>query len=113
MGGGWREGIYAYLGFAGCSDGKESVCNVGNQCSILARSPGEDPGKNTGDSCQESPLFLLGESHGQRSLAGYGPWSLKESDTTEWLTLSLFTQLIHGVVGQKPTQHFKTIILQF
>ena len=24
-----------------------------------------------------------GESHGQRSLAGYGPWGRKESDTTE------------------------------
>ena len=33
------------------------------------------------------PIFLPGESHGQRSLAGYSPWSHKESDTTEWLTL--------------------------
>ena len=29
------------------------------------------------------PVFLPGESHGQRSLAGYGPWGHKESDTTE------------------------------
>ena len=28
-------------------------------------------------------LFLPGEPHGQRSLAGYSPWSCKESDTTE------------------------------
>ena len=27
--------------------------------------------------------FLPGESHGQRSLAGYSPQSLKELDTTE------------------------------
>ena len=27
--------------------------------------------------------FFLGESHGQRSLAGYSPWSCKESDMTE------------------------------
>ena len=26
---------------------------------------------------------LPGESHGQRSLAGYSPWGRKESDTTE------------------------------
>jgi len=26
---------------------------------------------------------LLGESHGQRSLVGYGPWGGKESDMTE------------------------------
>ena len=36
-----------------------------------------------------TPLFLPGEFHGQRSLAGYNPWGLKESDTTEQLTLSL------------------------
>ena len=27
-------------------------------------------------------VFLPGESHGQRSLAGCGPWGRKESDTT-------------------------------
>ena len=27
--------------------------------------------------------FLPGNSHRQRSLAGYSPWSLKESETTE------------------------------
>ena len=31
-------------------------------------------------------VFLPGESHGQRSLAGYSPWGHKESDTTERLT---------------------------
>ena len=29
------------------------------------------------------PVFLPGESHGQRSLAGYGPWGFKELDMTE------------------------------
>ena len=32
---------------------------------------------------QLSPVFLPGESHGQRSLAGHSPWGHKESDTTE------------------------------
>ena len=27
---------------------------------------------------QPTPLFLPGESHGQRSLAGYSPWGHKE-----------------------------------
>ena len=44
---------------------------------------------------QEDPLekemathssILVGESHGQRSLAGYSPWGHKESDMTEQLT---------------------------
>ena len=30
-----------------------------------------------------TPEFLPGEFHGQRSLAGYSPWSHKELDTTE------------------------------
>ena len=37
-----------------------------------------------------TPVFLPGEFHGLRSLAGYSPWSCKESDMTEQLTLSLF-----------------------
>ena len=32
---------------------------------------------------QLTPVVLPGESHGQRSLAGYGPWGCKESDRTE------------------------------
>ena len=33
-----------------------------------------------------TPLFLPGESHGQRSLAGYSPQGHRESDMTERLT---------------------------
>ena len=32
---------------------------------------------------QPTPVFLPGESHGQRSLAGYSPQGHKESDRTE------------------------------
>ena len=37
---------------------------------------------------QPTPVFLPGESHGQRSLAGYSPRGCIESDTTERLSLS-------------------------
>ena len=30
-----------------------------------------------------TPIFWPGESHGQKSLAGYSPWGCKESDMTE------------------------------
>ena len=33
---------------------------------------------------QPTPVFLPGKSHGQRSLAGYSLWGLKELDTTEY-----------------------------
>ena len=32
---------------------------------------------------QCTPVFLLGEFHGQRNLVGYSPWGLTESDMTE------------------------------
>ena len=32
---------------------------------------------------QPAPVFLPGESHGQRSMVGYSPWGRKESDLTE------------------------------
>ena len=31
-----------------------------------------------------TPVFLPGKSNGQSSLVGYGSWSHKESDTTEF-----------------------------
>ena len=33
-----------------------------------------------------TPVFLPGESHGQKSLAGYSLWGHKESDTAERLS---------------------------
>ena len=35
---------------------------------------------------QPTPVFLFGESHGVRSLAGYSPWGCKELNMTEGLT---------------------------
>ena len=39
--------------------------------------------------------FLPGESHGQRSLAGYSPWGLKKLDMTEQQTHTCFMDLIY------------------
>ena len=33
----------------------------------------------------DTPVFLPREFHGQRNLAGYSPWSHKQSDTTKRL----------------------------
>ena len=62
----------------GGSDGKESACNAGDLGLIpgLGRSPGGGHGNPIQYSCLENP-------QGQRSLAGYSPWSCKESDMTE------------------------------
>ena len=43
---------------------------------------------------QPTRVFLPGKSHGGcRSLVGHSPWHCKESDTTEWLTLTPTHQL--------------------
>ena len=58
--------------------GEKPTCNIGDVCSI----PGS--GRSSWRKAwQLTPIFLPGESHGQRSLAGYGPQGHKESDMTE------------------------------
>ena len=53
-----------------------------------------------------TPVFLPGKSHRQRSLAGYGQWNCRESDTTEQLTLSwvsLVTQMVKNLLAMWET----------
>ena len=75
--------------FPSSSDGKESTCNAGNS--------GFDPWvwripwRRAG---QPTPVFLPGKFYGKRILVGYSPWGCKESDRTEWLTLSLLLGII-------------------
>ena len=71
--------LFICKGIPSGSDSKESACNSGHLSSIprLGQSPGEGNGN------LPTPVFLPGESRGQRSLAGYSPWGHKESDTTE------------------------------
>ena len=63
--------------FPGGSAVKNLPANAGDVGSIpgLGRSPGGGNGNPT-------PVFLPGESHGQRSLVGYSPRGHKESDKT-------------------------------
>ena len=41
-----------------------------------------------------TPVFLPGESHGQRSLAGSSPWGHRESDTTERISTMASTGIM-------------------
>ena len=69
------------LGFPGGTRGKEPAC----QCQRHKRhgfNPWVEKIPWTG-AWQPTPVFLPGESHGQRSLADYSPWGCKESDTSE------------------------------
>ena len=76
----WSDNRYIQ-GFRGCSDGKESACNVGDLGLIpgLGRYPGGGHGNLLQYFCLENP-------HGQRNLVSYSPWGCHELDTTEQLS---------------------------
>ena len=65
-------------GFPGGSDSKESTCNEGE---TWVRSLSQEDALEKGMSTHSS--ILAGESHRQRSLAGYNPWVAKS-----WTQLS-------------------------
>ena len=60
---------------------KEPTCNAG-ATGDLGSNPwvGKIPWRTA---WKPTPVFLPGESHGQRSLVGYSPWGRKELDMTE------------------------------
>ena len=65
------------LGFPDISVVKNQPADIGDEGSV----PGlEDPWRRA---WQPTPVLLPGESHGQRSLAGYSPWGHKELDMAE------------------------------
>ena len=70
-----------FIGLPWWLSSKESACNAGDTC----RRPGFNPRLRKihwSRKWQPTPVFLLGEFHGQRSLAGYSLWGSKESDAT-------------------------------
>ena len=76
-----QTGLFKPLGFPGGASGKEP----GYQCrtnGMWVRSLGGE-GWTWRRAWQPTPVFLPGESHGQRSLAGYSPQGHKESNMTE------------------------------
>ena len=86
----------SFLCFPHSSVGKESACRY--------RRPGFDPwvGKiPQRRKWQPTPVFLPGESHGQRSLAGYSPWGrknrsgLSDKTTTLYTSMSMFNSRVN------------------
>ena len=58
---------------------------------------------------------MPGESHGQKSLAGYSPWGHKESDTTEETKDGAaqmdLEDIIQSVMSQKKTNNVQMELL--
>ena len=70
-----------FMGFPGAASSKEPATHAGDikRCEFDPWM-GNIPWRRT---WQPTPVFLPGESHGQRSLAGYSPQHCQESDMTE------------------------------
>ena len=64
--------VLSWWSFPDGKDGKESACNAGDLGLILW--VWKIPWRRE---WQPTPVFLPGEFHGQRSLAGYSPWAPK------------------------------------
>ena len=77
-------------GFPGGSEVKESACNVGDPGSIPG--VGKNPWRRK---WQSTPVFLPGESHGQRSLVGYSPQDAKSQTRLSNFTFLGKTQPVH------------------
>ena len=72
-----------YMGFPGGVTGKEPTCQFRRH-----KRQGIDPQARKilwRRAWQPTPVFLPGESHGQKSLVDYNPWGHKELDTTEMI----------------------------
>ena len=77
------DNSYCFSAFSPCYGGSPVAQTVKNLPAVQA---GFDPwvGKIPWRrKWQPTPVFLPGESHRQKSLAGYNPRGCKESDTTE------------------------------
>jgi len=73
--------IRADMDNSGGANGKESVC----QCRRYKRHTFHSWTRKIAwrRKWQPTPVFLPGESRGQRSLTGYSPWGQKQSETTD------------------------------
>ena len=83
-------GLYTHLCTLIC------VCMWASQVALVVKNPLANAGRRRGcifhpwvkkipwrREWQPTPVFLPGESHGQRSLAGCSPWGRTESDTAQ------------------------------
>ena len=64
-------------------DNRELTVISGEEFACQARDSGSSPDPLLRMKWQPTPVFLPGESHGQKSLVDYSPWGRKESDTAE------------------------------
>ena len=92
------DNLMTTLGFPGGSTGKGSTC----QCRRCAFNPWarKIPWRRKR---KPTPVFLPGESHGQRSLVGYSPWGCRVGH--DWATSPHLTLYIVVYICQSQPPH--------
>ena len=95
-------------GFPKWCSGKESTCQCRRhkRCRVYLWT-GKSPWSRK---WQPTPVFLPGESLGQKSLVGCSPWCCKELDTTEH-KIALYVQILKWGLNQ--TSEIKLVNLDF
>ena len=92
---GYLLGLLLIAGFAGGSVVKNPPANAGDIEDLgLISGSGRSPGVGN---WQPIPVFLVGKSHGQRSLVGSSPCGCKS-----WVWLSTCTFVTHCSEGRNP-----------
>ena len=80
--------LMAFLRASQVAHGKESTCHSLQERQVQSLGQEDPLEKETAN----TPVFLPGEFHGQRSLVGHSPWGRKKSGMTEWLSLILWEE---------------------
>ena len=78
------------------SSGENLLVNAGDTRDVgLILAPGRSPGEGKGDPLQDS---CLENSIDRGGPGGLPPWGLKESDTTEWLSINNTQQRLNDTL---------------
>ena len=104
------EHLISVWGFPGGASSKEPTCQCRRQTQVLFLGLGRSSGRGHGN---PTPVFLPGESHGHRSVAGYSLWGCKESDMTEvtWHAHSHCLLRIAELFGGVGKNTLETVVL--
>ena len=86
---------FSVLGFPGGSEVKNLPASTGDagDMNLIPGLGGSPGGRST-------PVFFPGKSYGQRSLAGYNPWSRKELNKTEHTCVHVLWKAISAPSGE-------------
>ena len=98
-----------YKGFPGGASGKELICQSRrHQRCRFNPWVGKIPWRRK---WYPTPIFLLGESHGQKSLADYSPWGLQRAGH-DWASENISCKRVPSISQFLFLLHYLTLLLR-